>query len=1819
MKNYYCTEPIIKGRINSLNKLIKLLFVTILLLITPIAKAQLYPVQVSVSTTPPYYNFLSHYGDQNNHLLIIATLTDFNSPPINARLRLKIEGQGFVVQTRQDIPVGNVFTLEAGFPVFIQGSDVLPLLQESNLAVVSGNPNLNNLLEGFTTICVEVVEDGANQTILATNNCTAFFLQLMQPPQAFLPICNSIVDTNSMFQTFQWSPPQNYIPSIGTDLNYTFSLYEWIDTTNYNIFQTGQGLVYQTQTPFAMAQVSNFDVLFQKGVKYIWRVQAELTSNGVPVQMITNNGISAPCSFYYGQPQTLAESLADGLVINLTCDAPTSRKGRASWTVVDQTPNQGLSGYNSYKVEIRRKPRADDTFIPIWHEFTESGFQQLFYQVVPEETYQVRVSGVAGDFVSEPTEIVEFTTPASRQYACGEVDLPYLPATYQPLVSAHMGDAFQIGQFTIEVTSITPLGTLGHYKGRGTIPHGFIGGARIKVQFDDLLVDTEYHVREGQASAITEGLDNWLNEQYLDQAGVDTTLNGVIESGGFLNDSTVFVVVNGDSLFFNFNGDLPIVIHGANNVEYQFWSNGTMVVTTYGVTPSTDSLDATRNLVVRFESISADPVETNLFDKKSYDQFSSSYEAIICQSNSPENQFIYFVSNKSKEIEGTAQVKAIIHVNTVGFVASGLSFKIAGGLTVVPHTVVNDSTFLLTLPAKSYNYSVYAMYDVLKLGKLNVKCYAPITKKVTVVPLVSMSLTETQIETALNTIYKGANLSIDATIAPQFNTPEFTTTTQFANPDVSLMSKYTAQMRALREAYLETSEIESGTYLVFIVPSFENSQLDGYMVRGRGVGFIAQSTLTSVSTFSHTLAHELGHGIGGLQHAWGDNESLKNGTDNLMDYSSGTRLIKEQWEALRNPSAVISLFDGEEDGSEIGIAGTGEIPISWFTPDNTISFFTVGKSVAKFSNSIKTAFFNWGINDFEDQMTASGTLYRFSYEKNGVTTDYKAQVTNGIFEGYKSADGTWFTEFATASPTDSVIIALPNRNEARVFAISGGNFPYLTNSPVGQAVFTVNDYNQSKLLGNWTMIDHKGMDEEMFEVCANTYFSEDGLSTFSFLDFDSVDYSETYLTYTKIAELRSSYPDIFNRMTDQTFDQWDDWTTYTSVYASIATTNPSDFITNIMEEGYFDYCYVLYSYGSLTKNQVIHKFLLHFKELIDINRTINEGAITDFNEACTGLNPQFFDVNAPDHPTALTVKQAVEAMSVSELSELCTPVRVHLMGILLNPGIASLGVTTDSYERAIDKLFWTTPNSKHTELLEAVCTTKYNTEIIIKTIVDAVDDQTLFIGENYNTKIMNWVLSAYANYDHPYKHINPQNITATQLEQVKNRIICYNYTGFVKRLCKSMIVANSPISAMSMEGNQLSTVAVSSTNEKVYFVNETVMGFSTVSTSPTVALNLLDPVILDDNANLLNIYAENGGGKFAPAIVLYFLERKADAKTTVEAIQTAVDVATFLIPGAQTTMALRILNYADKASSVASVLANATAEDYPELSQVLGVTSLVLGIADFSTNGVNSLKNLGSNPSNAVNLISRSENVLSATNHAAHVDNLAMRILSETPDQQIVNILTSANPRGRAFLERVLETERYVADGAGEASLVAKLDDALDLVRMGTNAFETVRGVSRTDFLNSVADFSTNPALGEQAWILWKNENWVELEQLFNSNNLNNWNGIRYPPNDGFINKSNTNLIIDFEFDRYGGAFVDDLFVDNGKFVAPNGASFPSRALPEETLLKPYKRYRVIKEIPQVNEGQAIPWFGQIGNGMQYKLPYSIDDLKINGYIIEIP
>ncbi len=109
----------------------------------------------------------------------------------------------------------------------------------------------------------------------------------------------------------------------------------------------------------------------------------------------------------------------------------------------------------------------------------------------------------------------------------------------------------------------------------------------------------------------------------------------------------------------------------------------------------------------------------------------------------------------------------------------------------------------------------------------------------------------------------------------------------------------------------------------------------------------------------------------------------------------------------------------------------------------------------------------------------------------------------------------------------------------------------------------------------------------------------------------------------------------------------------------------------------------------------------------------------------------------------------------------------------------------------------------------------------------------------------------------------------------------------------------------------------------------------------------------------------------------------------------------------------------------------------------------------------------------------------------------------------------------------------------------------------------------------------------------------------------------RWPPNRGFAGNPSKKTLQEGEvLTRYGE--------NTGSFASPQGVPFEQRALPPESLQKPFQQYEVIKPF-DVDAGPAAPWFGQPGGGMQYDVSNSVVSNHTNfqhlinlGYLKEI-
>ena len=148
------------------------------------------------------------------------------------------------------------------------------------------------------------------------------------------------------------------------------------------------------------------------------------------------------------------------------------------------------------------------------------------------------------------------------------------------------------------------------------------------------------------------------------------------------------------------------------------------------------------------------------------------------------------------------------------------------------------------------------------------------------------------------------------------------------------------------------------------------------------------------------------------------------------------------------------------------------------------------------------------------------------------------------------------------------------------------------------------------------------------------------------------------------------------------------------------------------------------------------------------------------------------------------------------------------------------------------------------------------------------------------------------------------------------------------------------------------------------------------------------------------------------------------------------------------------------------------------------------------------------------------------------------------------------------------------------------------------------RGVTYESFSKLTSSLDSLPGVLKRSWGLWQNEKWETLESYYEKNNYNS----EYPPAQGFISVDTIVLKDDTRIDRYGSLW--------GTFVAPIGTPFGERSLPISSKSRVYYQFEVVKDIPNVLEGPAIPWFSMPGKGTQYMMPMNMKKLISEGYLI---
>ena len=269
--------------------------------------------------------------------------------------------------------------------------------------------------------------------------------------------------------------------------------------------------------------------------------------------------------------------------------------------------------------------------------------------------------------------------------------------------------------------------------------------------------------------------------------------------------------------------------------------------------------------------------------------------------------------------------KKAIDLNRVRFATSPNS-------PALPAELHQESkTWSLKLPATDAqsSYDVYAVYEGQVIGKLRVVSYPKQRHKLTLVPVNDAQLDKAQIERELNSIYNSVGIHFDVEVDARMRGDY--SWDRDGDGKLSVVGKSffgrvrevkeSAEMDYLKKAYTQLAGTLDGVYL-FVVDAaggLESQPKDllGEMPRRSRFGYIfsGNSPNGGASALSHTIAHELGHGLFTLQHTFDDEyggTKSQGQTRNLMDYATGKELAAFQWNVLANP-AVFTKFDRAEE------------------------------------------------------------------------------------------------------------------------------------------------------------------------------------------------------------------------------------------------------------------------------------------------------------------------------------------------------------------------------------------------------------------------------------------------------------------------------------------------------------------------------------------------------------------------------------------------------------------------------------------------------------------------------------------------------------------------------------------------------------------------------------------------------------------------------------------------------------------------------------------------------------------------------------------
>ncbi len=910
--------------------------------------AQQFPVDISVNLLPPYSLNLSDYGNGSRDLISVGILLlDINEPSVQVRLDLRIEDNSGIIARGAPVVSGiTPIFVEGGSLLRLDGFDLSAYFRLENLVGITPDRYHQSLQEGLYRFCFTVY-DVLTGKALSRDGCGTVYLSQNDPPILNIPgNGEQVLVSDPQNIRFNWTP--RHVNA--TNVTYDFRMVELWDKNLDPQFGFISGRrIYETSTAATTLLYGPAETQLLPNTSYAWQVQARVADQGSlgGSSSFKNDGKSEIFHFVY----------------SAACLPPTFVIGESRSSSSEKILWQG-GDHITYRLEYRNASGSSSE----WFTKETVNDYVLLHHLEPGTRYEFRVGGQCQEEGSYSySQIQEFTTPDgddSTGYNCGLT--PSLDITNQEALSTLLiNDVFTVGDFPVTVKAVTTGNTTvqedkdesgniiptvevgrGRFSGWGYIVVPYLGDTRLKVNFTNVAINTDYELTQGFVMTdfdpngggmvdIGDVVDNFTaDDQEVSVIAITDDLD--IEDITVNEDGSITITHPDGSTSQHEREDNVMIVDGNGDVYYVDENGQVIQGGTQGDAITSDSVDGiapdgtvtgltAKGIQVFFDDDPAYQFGFDTLPAGSEAALSDYYETIPDGSGGD-----YHIAHKflARNLEESLQASVSITDNDLSM--DDLVFKTKEG-EVFTHQVVDATTIRIPLTGRFAN-AVQTLYAVLPkegtertkeqiAGVITLHHYEFKPVSVTLVPVGDVNLPALEeVTTHINGIYNRAGVTMDISTASPYD-PDAVLYGTDGTIDVeasAMLSHYTKDQKALIKDY-KTQGIDKNRYYVFVLgedirPSL--AQVAGFMPLKGQFGFVFQGagqTEKGKTGLVGILAHELGHGIFGLAHPFDRYGTVAGATDGLMDYGRGVGFSHMDWQQIHDPNFRLYLFQNDED------------------------------------------------------------------------------------------------------------------------------------------------------------------------------------------------------------------------------------------------------------------------------------------------------------------------------------------------------------------------------------------------------------------------------------------------------------------------------------------------------------------------------------------------------------------------------------------------------------------------------------------------------------------------------------------------------------------------------------------------------------------------------------------------------------------------------------------------------------------------------------------------------------------------------------------